>query len=495
MLNFKEFASDCTYRAWFYGALSVFISLPLILFVPTVDLQILSVGLIVAACFVIVFRRHIHTIHMVLLTLSLLASSRLRLDAASFHEGGAELALAPIDVPILILTGVWIVQILGSRRVPRLRWTSVDSAIAFFLLIHLVAAFGSQAPYWSWLEVVRLLKMILLLVLIRYSLRNLSQLRQVLRALLLVVIFVSLLAAMEWLFTRTFGLGFLGERDQFWVAALGTGRFLGRVGSTLGHPNALSAFLAALLPLALTLFLLRPSGELLLLAIVTMIIGVVAILFTFTRAGWLALAFISVFILTLFPFFFGRSRHWFYVVSILSLFALFVLLLFGNLIVLRLQGTSANSELLRVELGRVALAMFQDEPILGVGPNSFVELMTKYDDTGITRVVRAPVHNVFLIYLAELGLPGLFSFVGVFGSLPLLLWKNYRKARWLIAVNPRVRLLLGLQLGLVGGLLGLFIQGSLDWLFRYDPIFTLAWFMLGLVLAIDRILGLELVTR
>ena len=456
-------------------------------------LQILTIGAGLALGIILTVRRYLLTTTLVMMTASLIASSRLRASSTVFHEGGAELAIAPFDVLLIALLLIWLTWIIGNRRLPLFRPTIVDAAILVFLIVHALSIMVSQLPVLTLLEFLRLLKMVVLVFLLRLSFQHAKQIQRIVLVLLFNALFVSGLGLAEWTLKRTFGLGFLGERDTFWVASLGTGQFIGRVGATLGHPNALSTFLVALLPLALVLFLLRLNRSITAFALLTLSFGLVGLLLTFARAGWLAASVTVGAILLLHPFVFGRSRQWLAVIGVLAVVACLILLLFGDLIALRLFATSSNSELLRIQLGTVALAMFRDRPLLGVGLNTFVELLPAYDTTGISRVVQAPVHNIFLIYLAEAGVMGVLAYLSIFGSLLLAMWRSIRRSTAVLrAGNQRVRLLVGLEIGLTAGIIAIFIQGMLDWLFRYDPIFLLVWFMIGLFLAADRLLDRQL---
>jgi Tol biopolymer transport system component len=60
----------------------------------------------------------------------------------------------------------------------------------------------------------------------------------------------------------------------------------------------------------------------------------------------------------------------------------------------------------RVELNHVAVAMFEASPFVGWGLNNFQQQMGRYDRYGLI-FADNPVHNVYLLYLAEAGLFGL----------------------------------------------------------------------------------------
>jgi O-antigen ligase len=73
----------------------------------------------------------------------------------------------------------------------------------------------------------------------------------------------------------------------------------------------------------------------------------------------------------------------------------------------------------RDELNQAAIKMFMSQPLLGVGLNTFtVELEKYFRSQEIVRFVQ-PVHNVFLLWIAETGLIGI-ALAGVVGG---LIWR------------------------------------------------------------------------
>jgi hypothetical protein len=90
------------------------------------------------------------------------------------------------------------------------------------------------------------------------------------------------------------------------------------------------------------------------------------------------------------------------------------------------------SFLRRAELNWMALKMFQDHPLLGVGLNNFTVQMGEYGEvSGWTRFLQ-PVHNVYLLIVAETGLFGLIAFFGLLFSVFYLLLK---KKNYLLLVS------------------------------------------------------------
>lgn len=71
----------------------------------------------------------------------------------------------------------------------------------------------------------------------------------------------------------------------------------------------------------------------------------------------------------------------------------------------------------RLRLNRIALNMMTDHPLAGVGFNQFTATMPSYGDIpGTTRFLQ-PVHNIYLLWLAETGLLGLLFLIPIIWKL------------------------------------------------------------------------------
>ena len=87
-----------------------------------------------------------------------------------------------------------------------------------------------------------------------------------------------------------------------------------------------------------------------------------------------------------------------------------------------IASTTHSSNHGRIELWTVALQMFRDHPLLGVGNNNFRTLFDSYHPEKVLWEHNwGSAHNIYLHYLAERGIVGLASllalFVGIFKAL------------------------------------------------------------------------------
>ena len=135
----------------------------------------------------------------------------------------------------------------------------------------------------------------------------------------------------------------------------------------------------------------------------------------------------------------------------------------------------------RVELNRVAVAMFEDKPFVGHGLNNFEQVLPRYDRYGLI-FADNPVHNVYLLQLAETGLIG---FAGMLVLAVPLFVLSARLAR------SKDRLYSAVGFGVAGA----FVFWSVEELFvfslRQDHPRALFFMFAGLTVACLRLAGLQ----
>lgn len=221
--------------------------------------------------------------------------------------------------------------------------------------------------------------------------------------LLWAVIGSCLLGISQFLAGRALGLWILGERNfNITTPLISKFNFYDlvflRPYATFPHPNLLSGFLLATLPLLLGGLDNSLRGFKAMLGLI--VSSTVFITFSrpgaviagvymavFFRKGWKLLLIMAVIIA---PLAFVRFA---------SVFT------FDSLAVLR-----------REELSEFALKLFLQSPVTGIGLNNFVNALASSEVLVGTSRFLQPVHNIFLLVLSETGLLGLLGFLGILGS-------------------------------------------------------------------------------
>jgi O-antigen ligase len=151
----------------------------------------------------------------------------------------------------------------------------------------------------------------------------------------------------------------------------------------------------------------------------------------------------------------------------------------------RITGDLGESISFRADYNRVALEIWREHPLLGIGLNNFVEGLEHTDPKLATIVdemqegrteygirAAAPVHNLFLLVLAETGLLGLAAFLALLFIALSIAWKSARTA-----TGSAQLVCIGIAIGFAGQ----YLQQTMDFSMWMDPgLFT---FVLLFVLA------------
>ena len=336
-------------------------------------------------------------------------------------------AARAVVIGLLLITGV--AAVMGRLR---LRRTPLDIPLAFFVVSALVsmifavntnlAIFGSYTRYEGFLTI---LLYALLFWLAVQALDGVSNAVVVVRALLGAAFLVSLVGILQVAFGSLVGPGPAETGFAFGGVLRGY--------ATFGNPNALGAFLAMLLPIAVWEMLAArsASGRLLsanVIAVLTLgllltfsrsawagaAIGVTAVLLATTRLRWAALA--------------ASTRvRW----TVLVVSALVALLLVGvqlappsgsptivNAAVSRLRSIEAplatSSGQFRLQVWRDTLALIASRPFFGYGPDTFGLVYPRFQTAhGAASVIIDRAHTAPLDVAATQGLVGLFAYAAL----------------------------------------------------------------------------------
>lgn len=123
----------------------------------------------------------------------------------------------------------------------------------------------------------------------------------------------------------------------------------------------------------------------------------------------------------------------------------------------------------RIQLWGAAWRMFRDNPVTGVGYGNWRYAEPRYIEAEVGQLYLP--HNQYMEVLAEMGLPGLLAYAGMyFGSIVVL----RRVRRGLKRGGPRVltEAALGIQIGLIGFAISVFFLSAL--------FLKMFWFMLAI---------------
>ena len=197
----------------------------------------------------------------------------------------------------------------------------------------------------------------------------------------------------------------------FIEGAVGVTRITGYDAPLTQNPNDLALMLNLLLPLAIGILLTRPRPPLRSALLVTIALEVAGIVVTFSRAGFLALALTAV--LWMWKFRHRRERTWVVGLLVLSLACLPLLPSGYTKRLATVANTSADTTGSAQERWQdtvAAVHYIAENPLVGAGIGQ--DILALNEMRGLRW---RSVHNVYLQYGVDLGLPGLLTFTLLLG--------------------------------------------------------------------------------
>ncbi len=344
---------------------------------------------------------------------------------------------------VTLVLGVWLLNRL--RKGTGLSRTPLDGAIALYLAANFLSAGLGQSPRFSlegvWFTLTHCLAFYLLVDMLRRGWTA-----RLARAFLMasaVVCLVGLAEFLAWYFGGALFPGWWGIGG--WQQPIPPTLY--RLAITLNGSTPLSAYLALLTPPVLGLLLTLPprSRERPALWLWLVLMLPVQIL-TFSRAGVLALA-VSLGLTALGWLFIGGQprfsftpfwRQWTMFQRLAGLAAGLLLLGLGLFWLQSSFAGRVGSTEFRLVLWNVALTVFQQQPLTGVGPGNFSRALLRLNQADLPRFQIASAHNIYLNTAAELGLVGLLAGAYLLFRLGQAWWRHWRQ---LTTPLERLRLL------------------------------------------------------
>lgn len=198
----------------------------------------------------------------------------------------------------------------------------------------------------------------------------------------------------------TIGVGFDLHGELTSRAAL-----VKRYGGTVSrNPAAFASFVMPLLMIALSrFFLARQSRERTRMAMVCLL-GITAVLLTFTRAAWVGLALGLTWVMILTARRGARTRH----IAVILVAACVVAAVMWPILALRADTTQTSAALdERLALMQMAWGVISDNPIFGVGAGAYAFVFREYVTPDLRQNWLFVVHNTYLLRWAETGIVGL----------------------------------------------------------------------------------------
>jgi O-antigen ligase len=394
----------------------------------------------------------------------------LNLEIAS---GAPGLFLTSVDVLLITLYVAWLLE--GTLFVDI--QAGLRRPMIFIPVVAPLAALPSFIMAESLdLAVAELFRMTCMLALFLYLALRLQSRREivVLVGAIFVIAFVQVaVTAAQWKSGSTLGLVAIGQGSEL-VARVADSSETPRPSGTIVHPVFFGALMAEILLLALSVAL-GSRHTIRFLGLGAAGAALIAALFAQSRAALLAIAVVGA---LLFLWYVWRGRVSGRTLLLTVLAAVVCTVIFRGYLMDRIVSNVGTDHFdleveSRLELNQMALVVIRDAPVIGVGLNNFETVLRRYDEYGLI-FADNPVHNLYLLVLAETGVIGLLAMMASFLA---LVAGAFRLAR---AVDP---LLASLGVGALAVYGFFLIEEMTVFSLREEVPLLVFWMISGLVAA------------
>jgi hypothetical protein len=391
-----------------------------------------------------------------------------RPDAVAVGAVGG-ISISATTLALVGLYALWIAERTAGRTHPLRLWPALPLiAYVGVTALSLVVADDRQLGVF---ELLLLLQTLLLFLYVANEVRSQED---------VVFIVVGLLAAFLLESTVMIAQSALGISFQGIGLSSNTRELVGatasdlRAGGTIGGANAAAAYIAMLLPISMVVLWMDVAAWIKRFALVATAVGVVALVFTYSRGGWLAAIVAALFVTVVAV---NRGDIPGGRVAAAGAVVLLLLVPFHGRIEARLSGQTqgaAYSQNARLPLIKLAWKVIQDQPVLGVGANNFAPAISRYAGPEFSGAWLRTVHSLYFLAWAEAGIGALLALLWFLGS---SLRRGWRAAARGGPLSP-------LALGLTASILGAMVTMGVE-RFISRPLVELLWLTAALLVAVE----------
>lgn len=362
---------------------------------------------------------------------------------------GQELIINAGDIILVLLAAILLIERLISKK-PQFIFDEKSKLLftlfiwgAISYLIHLLfyqSNFIDNAKF----GLLHLMRNLFFVVIIGSAIKSRSDVIWVLLTVLFMLILESFLVSLSFATHRTYTFMSLIGGTQFIQSYSGSSGSIVRAVGTLGVANQQGLFHAMFTFLAIGLFAVR-NPIVRYLALISILMSFIAVIFTFSRGSWLCIAIASILISVVFIKRAEVAQRAWLIGGVVMIIFFIALTALAQPIVDRLTKGDDGATGSRIRMISLAVDLFAQHPIIGVGPSGFTEAGLRLYPPGakgnewvpaggkaivpplgrieLARgqvpgqadiIVPLPVHNKYLLMLSELGIIGLLIWLMLF---------------------------------------------------------------------------------
>jgi len=342
--------------------------------------------------------------------------------------------------------------------------TPFDVGIALFVLLSALSICASPDKGFSFYNYYNLMgRYVLIYYLVVNNISSVEQIKRIIWTLLSSALLVSMYGFYQYLFG-------VNISSSEWVDGAQFPDLKVRVFSTLENPNLLAGFLVTMIAIAAGMSCKADTmKERALLLGLAAIFGT-CLIFTYSRGAWLSL----VAVISVYGMLYNRKIFWLFIL-------LPIAMLCGHDAVLdrimSITNPTDTSSTLRLALWESTIAMIKDRPLLGIGWGSYWLVYPDYDfflNNSSIKIFHA--HNMYLNIAAEIGIPGLITFLSI-------MYGHVRLALSLVSGAVEYWSS-GLMIGVVAAIVGMIVNGFTDYVMFNIQLSMLYWLLNGLIVIV-----------
>lgn len=382
---------------------------------------------------------------------------------------------------LLLLLGyfVWFIKVFVARIQPLPRLHRIDYFILLFLFAQAISLLGAEDRVLGALDIVYNFKHVLLYFFLAHHVER-RHLKWIVAVILFTICMESAVAFYERL---TGNVGIASSKgnvaselfgDQYKVPGI-EGEI--RVMGTTGDSHAFALYYAMLLPIPIIL-MMQQTRELpqRLLMLTVVLAGVVGLVLTFSRSGWLAFAIAMTLGVGMVVLRWKEGRSILFIIGIILLANVFYPQGYAYIYDRFVNAPSAIMET-RWDMNWTALSIWKENFFFGCGPANYLNALYDPLVTVYQKPMDLPVHNAFLWIASE---TGIFGIVGFFGAIAAAMSQS-----WKILRNDD-KLIRGLALAIFTALTAYLLDGLTDPMFRFPVPYACLWLYIGIIIAMAR---------
>lgn len=390
------------------------------------------------------------------------------------HLGGAQAdpQVLVSDIFILLLYIEWYFSLVKNKKQP-FRLSNTDRVGIIFLVWSIFSIYNCKDTTLLGFEFIKMVKIYLLYFYFANRIDDLRIVRKIIFSLLIVIIIQGALAIYQYKYGSPYWIQKLAEASNtVRVHEIGN-MLIQRVSGTLGYATDFAFFIAPITVMIFSVYVGSIASKKDAIYIMSFIAGSIALLLSFSRAGWISLL-IGIIVICI--YYFPKKQKAMRTVKLLlpiGVVLLSSILLFRMEILARIGGYDYGSSFTRIKMYKNALEIIKQHPIFGIGLNQYTIVMHNYDNWGYLKNIYYPVHNAYLFLAAEIGLPGLLLF-SLFACLIL--------RHGVIALKKSEGEVKTYLIGLILAVVIIIFQSMFDTGFKYMiPVWNLLFLFLGLI--------------